>query len=199
VRSSTELPSLTQTLSNPHSCFVATIVRIIYMLRLDLSGDMTYTSLQIFFWSFLEPCWATFAISLPMLIPFYLKHRRGRLNNNNNNNGNQPVEMNPRPGVLGPRAGPGGDLPTIGGSGGKKNKSSKKSSDPYRIDTLVSAKPISTFTDFTASTQRSESQTHLARSSDDGDAPATSTVVVVANPPVTPPDHDVGARDWARS
>ncbi|KAI3325958.1 hypothetical protein HD806DRAFT_532612 [Xylariaceae sp. AK1471] len=97
--------------------FAATIVRIMFMLKLD-NHDLTYSGLNVWFWSIVEPSLAIFTISLPMIIPLYFQ-LRGRKPNHS-----APVMRD----VEG-----GGQIVTIGGSGGKGK--GNHDHDPYRLPT----------------------------------------------------------------
>ncbi|KAI5927109.1 hypothetical protein F4810DRAFT_652345 [Camillea tinctor] len=97
--------------------FAATIVRIMYMLELE-SGDITYTGLNVYFWSIAEPNLAMLTISLPLLLPLYFRLSGKKLEDPPAN----PMQNND-----------GGEhIVTIGGSGGKQNPRPPR--DPYFVD-----------------------------------------------------------------
>jgi hypothetical protein len=99
----------------PNSVFAATIVRIMYMLKLD-NRDLTYSGLDVWFWSIVEPSLAIFTISLPMIIPLYLRLR-----------GHKPDS--PAPAMRDVEGN--GQIVTIGGSGGKAKGG--RDHDPYQL------------------------------------------------------------------
>ncbi|KAI0601379.1 hypothetical protein F4775DRAFT_606489 [Biscogniauxia sp. FL1348] len=113
--------------------FAATIVRIMYMLELE-SGDLTYTGLNVYFWSLAEPNLAMLTISLPMLLPLYFR-LRGNKAEDSPASPMQNIEGNEH-------------IVTIGGSGGKQNPRPPR--DPYFVDEeaeIASLHQVRTFPD----------------------------------------------------